>query len=535
MADEHQTVVFCTDVASGRPQAGVEVSLRPAGDKAVTDEHGLARLPARSGQIVAASRGGDRCFLYDLGSVTPAKPNLLWYVFDDRGLYRPGETVHLKGWVRQESSLKAWSGKLDYVAYDNDDHKLAEGKTTVRASGGFEVSFALPDTPALGSARVELHCPDDFAEATYEHRFRVEEFRRPEFEVEASSGDGPFFVGERGTAQVSARYYTGSPLTNAHVKWQVVAEPEAFEPPGHPEFHFGYVPEYQGYFEPRINGLAFGFKWFEGRTDAQGNHILTIDFKSVWPPRPTRLDASATVQDVNRQKWSVGTSLLVHPSELYVGLRQIGATPRFEVLVTDLEGKPVSDAAVEVWLGNEHQQVVSALGPITVEFASSRASRVGARVYDSKGRVNITELPVWMAGLSNSDEHRISMRPDKPEYAPGETAEILVRTPFEAASGIFWCGLDRVEPVAFEGNLATLRVPVPDGVPNLRVEVLAVGADGQALRESLSLAVSLEPHRLGVEVAPASSQLEPGASTSVEVAVTGAEAAGCEVALWVVD
>src|SRR5207237_7948382 len=78
--------------------------------------------------------------------------------------------------------------------------------------------------------------------------------------------------------------------------------------------------------------------------DASGRHLLKIDFESVKPPRPYTITAASSVQDVNRQTWSSTTSLLVHPSSLYVGIKtprtfvQKGEKITIESIVTDIDG-----------------------------------------------------------------------------------------------------------------------------------------------------------------------------------------------------
>ena len=89
-------------------------------------------------------------------------------------------------------------------------------------------------------------------------------------------------------------------------------------------------------------------------TDAGGRHLLKIDFQSVNPPRPYNVLASASVQDVNRQTWSGRSSLLVHPADLYVGIKtprafvQKGEKIAVESIVTDLDGKLIAGRDVEI-------------------------------------------------------------------------------------------------------------------------------------------------------------------------------------------
>ncbi|MGC4042554.1 MAG: hypothetical protein QM758_01975 [Armatimonas sp.] len=95
-----------------------------------------------------------------------------------------------------------------------------------------------------------------------------------------------------------------------------------------------------------------GVKTFEGITDGGGIHRLHIDLDSVKPARPYSLSANATMMDVNRQAWAAGTSVLVHPSERYVGLRakklfvQKGQPLEIEFLTCDIDGKVAAGVPV---------------------------------------------------------------------------------------------------------------------------------------------------------------------------------------------
>ena len=71
-------------------------------------------------------------------------------------------------------------------------------------------------------------------------------------------------------------------------------------------------------------------------------------------PQPQSVLAQATVMDVNRQAWSSTTTLLVHPADLYIGLRsdsyfvQRGTPLKVDFIVTDLDGNPIKDREVEI-------------------------------------------------------------------------------------------------------------------------------------------------------------------------------------------
>src|SRR6185503_1589260 len=166
----------------------------------------------------------------------------------------------------------------------------------------------------------------------HSHQFQIQEFRRPEFEVTAKvESESPHFVLGNAMVAVEAKYYSGGGLANADTTWTVTATATNYTPPNRDDYVFGtWVPWWRAYSYGEFSGRGYypyggsTTQTFKGVTDASGRHMLKIDFKSVNPPRPYTISASGAVQDVNRQTWAGQTSLLVHPSSLYVGIK----TPR---------------------------------------------------------------------------------------------------------------------------------------------------------------------------------------------------------------
>jgi hypothetical protein len=116
VADAVSQHVWVTDLATGTPVEAVTVGDTTGDDTATTDATGLAvlDLPSRSpdnGYAVTATRDDDIAVLPGYRVIEPVTRRALWHVVDDRGTYRPGETVRIKGWVRGLSAdrqLQAW-------------------------------------------------------------------------------------------------------------------------------------------------------------------------------------------------------------------------------------------------------------------------------------------------------------------------------------------------------------------------------------------------------------------------------------------
>ncbi|MCX7671635.1 MAG: MG2 domain-containing protein, partial [Anaerolineae bacterium] len=413
-ADADRLVVWASALTDGAALNGVELSLLPTGGSAQTNDAGLATFTLPYGNpamAVVGRRGADVALLPENLAFwgeggwqrRPLSDTLRWFVFDDRGMYRPGEAVHIKGWLRLIGAgpngdvlpLPAARSQVSYRLLDSRGNEVGNGTAPVNALGGFSLAFTLTETMNLGLATVELiwsGAQVAVESVQYNHTFQVQEFRRPEFEVKASTSAGPHFAGGFATAAVEATYYAGGGLPNAEVTWRVSQTKGTYSPPGWPDFTFGtWTPWWWGREvvgapgrAPRPGGAGETVETFTGRTDAAGIHRLRIDFPAALvPPEPIVVRAEASVMDVNRQAWNAATSLLVHPAELYVGIRserlfvEREQPLKIEAIVTDLDGKPVPGVKITLraarldwqYKAGEWKEVETVVQPCTVTSA----------------------------------------------------------------------------------------------------------------------------------------------------------------------
>ncbi|MEN4100352.1 MAG: alpha-2-macroglobulin family protein, partial [Anaerolineaceae bacterium] len=539
---------------------------------------------------------------------TPLQDEIRWYVFDDRQMYRPGEEVHLKGWLRRIGGGQQGDVSLPgdavtaihYTIFEPQGNEVKSGRVEVNALGGFDFAFTIPAQVNLGYASISFRAEGRAANLMgmdYYHSFQIQEFRRPEFEVTARNETaGPYFAGDHATVAVEARYYAGDPLTNADTTWNVRWSPGSYSPPNWPDFIFGEWKPWWffSYETERLD--AFGgwdydestYATFTGLTDATGTHYLRLDFPSGGKPRPVSVTAEATVIDVNRQAWTGSTGMLVHPAALYVGLRsdrlfvQAGAPLKIDLIVTDLDGNPVADRPIAVtaarmeWKmlsGEWREQAVDEQSctvgsrdePVSCTFETPLGGtyRISAVVSDANGRRNESRFDRWVSGgalrpVRDVEQESVTLIPDQESYQPGNTAQILVQSPFSPAEGLLTVtrsGILYTQRFRLVDGSATLEIPIIEAhIPNLNLQVDIAGSaprlddagetiEGAPPRPAfataqLNLPVPPLQRTLAIEVMPAEPALEPGAVTTIDVVVrdaAGQAAPGAEVALVVVD
>ena len=614
-SDARNATVWATDLRTGTPLAEVQLALT-GGATGSTDADGLATLalPPSTGSVdesvVVATSGDDSAVLSIGAHRSDLSDEARWFVFDDRQVYRPGETMRVKGWVRRltlstDADVVAIdNGSVTYVVYDSFGNELLSGTVPLAGLGGFDLDLELPATANLGPAGLDLQLEGAGLSSSTYHSFQIQEFRRPEFEVTTrAESQLPFISTTTQTVAATGAYYAGGALSDAPVDWVVSTMPATYAPPGWGEFTFGiWTPWWFDSFEGApyatdYSGPCCGpssettVEQFSGTTDADGTHYLQLEFEGtdgVLPDLPVTVQAEATITDVNRQAWSSRTGLLVHAANRYVGLRSARTFVRqgdpltIEAVVTDIDGQAVTGVSFDVvagrvqtsWTNGEFVEevvdpqtcTVSATAePVQCEFDTTVGGeyRITAMVAGTDGGRNRTELTTWVSGAAAQPtrdvaQETLTVVPDKAEYAPGDTAELLVQAPFASGEGLLTIGRNGIRDVVrftLTDGSAVVEVPITEAsVPQLSLSLEVVGAtprtadDGTPVPDAAprpayavgGLALSVPPatRTLDVTATPRDRELTPGQSTTIDVSVndaSGNAVEGAEFAVVVVD
>lgn len=605
-ADNTDLLAWATSLQSGEPMAGVELTLANLTTPKQSDQKGMARLELGSSSLqnnyLIARKGKDEAFLpeYNWANYSTSwtkrisSDTMQFFVFDDRGMYRPGEEVHIKGWARIQEQSKGGQIRLpeedkltlNYTVYGPMGNEITKGFVPTTRLGGFDFKFDLPKTPNLGQAYITMTMTGGSVYGNANHYFQIQEFRRPEFQVSASAPEGPFLAGEEATVSVEASYYAGGALPGAETTWTVTTSNASFTPPNQGKYTFGsWVPWWASYSTPYAPPEV---KTFQAKTDVTGEHLLKLAFGMSTPPRPVNINAQATVMDVNRQASASSTSLLVHPSAHYVGMRtetyfvKKGEPLEVKAIASDIDGNALSERPIKLraarvkwsWKDGSYKEelvdpqdceVMTTKDESTCTFKTDIGGtyKIIATTLDDYGRANFSEMTRWVSGGDRPvsrkvEQEKVEMIPDRDTYQPRDTARILVQSPFVPAEGVLTIrrnGLVEERRFTMSSSTTTLEVPIKSNhVPNLHVQVNLVGSaprldeEGQPdeslprrpafAKGALNLPVPPLERTLKVEVMPEVDRIEPGGVATVTVEVKDADGKplkDAEVAIVVVD
>ncbi|MBS1989254.1 MAG: hypothetical protein JSS83_01985 [Cyanobacteria bacterium SZAS LIN-3] len=584
----HQLIVLATRLKDGRPIPNARVQLLPQKLSASTDAHGQAQITSpelnrfNHQTALCVSYGPDSALLPEHGNwgAVKAAPTILWSCVSDRTLYRPGQTICVKGWQRgfrftDKGAIRLFDTKLrkiSYVGTASDQTELFKGAAKIDAVGGFAFAATIPKKVNLGWITVTIKASgselDQFTQdSVFQDRVRkeassqdfettlqvsIEEFRRPEFEmnVEAPKGNS-FVLGENAKLSARGSYFGGGPLPHANVTWRVTGQPTRYSPPGWPGYHFGY-----GWysFSDRIDRLQgnsnsqSGEKTITGLSNSNGRNSINLLVRNLASPRPVRMSCQATILDVNRQEWSNRVALTIHPSKTYVGINTFasltsGTPVKASIVATDIEGKIRPDRRITVKLTQiptygapieiESKEFVSTTEPTQISFPAPNGHVVEltATVIDSDGRINQTKLPIIIQQREIAQHETTQTQPnlpgglrlkcDKAKYNPGDIAEITVTPSSYPAHGIAVISRQTIaSTTALElvDSPYVIKIPITeDDYPQFGVEVSLSSANNQFELGEIVLFVPPKSKQLALTLKPGKAEIEPGSETYIDV------------------
>jgi len=494
------------------------------------------------------------------------------YTITDRPVYRPGQKVHYKFWIRhakydKEDTSEFAGRQFTVEIFDPKGDRVVQKTVKTDAYGGIESELELKADATLGVWRLNILNHGGGS-------FRVEEYKKPEFEVSVEAPERPVMLGEKIEATITAKYYFGSPVTKATVKYKVnrTSYNERWYPWRPWDWLFG--PGYWWY------GYAYdwypGFKlwgcqpprpfWWPQRQDPpelvaeqeveigpDGTVKVEIDTgiaKAVHPDTDHRYTITAEVVDQSRRT-IVGTgNVLVarKPFEVTAwvdrGYYRVGETIRASFAARTLDGRPVEGSGTVRLLEIRYQDGKPLETPVyTAELPTNEEGRAQTQLTASRaGQYRISYkltdeaghtieggylLTVTGEGFDGSEFrfNHLELVPDKAEYAPGETVKLMINTDraggtvllfLRPANGIYlppkvirMTGKSTVEEIAV----------VKRDMPNFFVEALTV-ADGRVYTETREIVVPPEKRVLSVDVEPSKAEYRPGEDAKVQLRLT---------------
>ena len=514
-------------------------------------------------------------------------------LFTDRGVYKGGEEVRARGRIRVEVPRglelpgAALLARTDVRVSDDAGAVVWQGAVNVDARGGFDAVFTLPVTARQGTYTVAAlggQVATTFLSTTY---------RRPDFKVDVAVGRERYVPGETVTGSSTGAYLFGAPMSDLAAKWVATATPTYVDPTaGHPElglrgYTWSYVCIWYGNCaESTLNGQI---ATLDAQLDAHGKQDVSVALTpQAKRHQPVTVTVEGIVTNVDRQVIANRATTTVDVGDYYIGVRsttyfgKVGSAVQASVAALKTDGTWQAGVSLKASLlrwdwpatadsnGNYIPKTTlvatanlrSAAAPVPLSLVPDRPGTYEIRVESTDARGNHIEAGTTSyvlgkgATFGSFDDPSVQLVSSSDTYQVGDTADVLVKSPWPDAEGIVTVERDDIYSYArftVNGSAAALHLPIAaDSVPNVHVSVVlfrlspavpaAAGSPGRIARPeviagSVSLRVPPVTRRLGVQVSADRAEYRPGSKATVKVAVTdavGTPAAG-SVTLWAVD
>lgn len=471
----------------------------------------------------------------------------LAHITTDRPIYRPGHTVYFKAIVRSnnDAALAPLPEGTAVTTYLRDARgNLVETLTlTANHFGTVHGQFQLADGAMLGEYRVEVSLPQGGAAS---QRFKVEDYRKPDYEVTVVTDADRYLVGDTVSVTVDSAYFFGEPVVNADVQVYVFGN------------NWG---EWSTYDEP-----------VTGQTDGNGRFTFTLT------PGGGNYAIEATVDDGSHQSVSGFHNITVHSQAetmwLHVGnyRKEPNTSVSVQVDVKDIFGVPVANRAVTMQLHHyspdsyDYVEVESfngttdANGRYTFTFTPAELGhyRLVANATDRLGNAisvtrhfmvyNPTDRYSRWYGRSDA----LTITGSQESYVPGETGQLFIQSTFAgpALLTIERATVLRQQLIELTPPLTVIDIPIEAGdTPNIFANVMAwqprdtavLGEnslpDSQLTFAEIQLPISLAQKILQITISPDKTQYGPGEEATVTLRVTNSlgDPVSAELSLAVVD
>lgn len=506
-------LVWVLSLRSAQPQAGVTIVARSYNNQvlaqSVTDGSGIAALnlpenhPDGAAWLLTAERDGDLNYLipdrhtWMIDSVDqsgrPWPQHYEAMVYTERGVYRPGDTVHVTGILRDRNGQRPPSFPLSLKVTRPDGRVVARLPCQPLADrqGIFHIDYPSSLTGQTGVYRFDVSIPGS-NESLGSTQAQIESFVPIRIAVE-SAPTQPRFVRAVPTIRANGRYLFGQPATGLDVAATGTWRRIAFTSNDHSDYSFGDLSGRNLQQMGEVNR----------KLDDAGQCDLSMEAPQDERPGLWSAVVATTVTETGGRSVSSTCRLEADTAGIHVGVKSpekkivvVGeATPvgwvllngdgsvaaptplemslvrvDYDTIVAQVNGRPVwktLERLIEIEAKRIDGQGLSSSG--SLELKCPVAGRYRLRLVEPETK-SATQIEFY-ASTHQSDRVDVPLQQpeelevvlDQSKYRPGDLAKVLVRAPFPGQLLLTLEGDDVYDRrvMSLEGNSQLIEVPIP--------------------------------------------------------------------------
>lgn len=424
------------------------------------------------------------------------------FIYADRDLYRPGETVHLRGLVRQNYGDAAPAMPLLLRVLKPNGQALLEETVLLSDLGTTGYDLATEKSFPTGRYTAQLFVPGGKV-SLGRYAFRVEDFVPNRIKVDVQAPEGPLTAGESTPVTVKAEHLFGGAAADRRATVNVVFERSGVVVPGFENFHFGNDAGYL----PETFSLGDAATGEDGTADFEFNYRapaeLTFPLKAIVVGRVFELGGRAVAGRLDRPLFPGGPALGVAAAKGGSGLEVQAAA-----VLPDGQAAGLSEVTVtlekQVWnyyvrrYYSNHEARWSESFETVAEKAAALTGGRGSVIFPENlmdwgyyrikvhapgtKQFSTQSFYAWGDRYEFVQEARpslIKLTLDKKRYAVGETAQLRIESPFDGTGIVVLQGesIRRMVPVKVSDGVGQAEIEITrEHFPNVWAEVTVVHA-----------------------------------------------------------
>ncbi len=472
--------VFCNSLLSASKIEGAKVTFVSNNNQeiytATSNSDGVAsfsydksKYPGTDVAAVIARNGNDFTYMdladnavntspFDVGGKTTVNVPYDAFIYSNRDLYRPGDTICINSIVRTFDWHTLKNVPVKYKVKMPDGKQLLELKGILDEQGASAITFSVPEAALTGSYTLEMYSGNDVLLKTFS--FLVEEFMPQRIKVNVECGKQDYFSGNTANLFVQATELFGPPASNANYQATLDLDFATFSAKKFSNFGFNLT---------RPANIAFSQLTANGKTDAGGKATISFtlpDQKNVGLLTGKTIITvfDETGRPVNRER-----NFNVYTQNTFYGIRDfdwwVSTNKPLNIgfAAVDKNGEPISNSHASVQVVKHSWETVlvhsysstryesqektrtvffkdiTINGTSSLDFIPQESGEYEVRISSGENNAAYVSRTFYAYGSANTDytsfqvqkEGNIDIKSDKDNYKPGEKAHLLFTCPFD--------------------------------------------------------------------------------------------------------
>ncbi|MFN3916963.1 MAG: MG2 domain-containing protein [Flavobacteriales bacterium] len=467
------------------------------------------------------------------------------YIYPDRTVYRPGQTVYFKAVVREktENGYDTPKDSLILVIKDPQNNEVYRKKFKPDTYGSYVDSLPTKKTNTLGEYAFTIESKKSDPYAYYynqqnEFKFRIEEYKKPEYEVKVNTDKEVYQTGEKVQVKVKADYFFGAPVAEATVTYKVLRK-EMYRPH---YYRYWWYDDYYGSYTRYNNEIV---KTGSGKINPDG----TFNFEFIADDKVNRnveYVFYASVTDASRREITGSKNVTASYTAFEISARSeqyyywMNNQPvEIKLEAKDLIGKPVQTPIKVQVYKSYYRNVGKPLEELEIKTNTDgkatftyNAKQQGSYYFnfeatDNRGRKITASYYTYVLDPSNpnlSEEEapkKAQIILTQHECASGDDVDALIYIP--AKSALLNVSTDQFWQVEELNNKKSGFYPVKIKTPsyaygNAEVNIFYF-ENGQYKSESTTLTILPKDKMLSIEITWDQDKYKPGQTAFAKVKV----------------